>query len=117
MDLYFNLSEAQKELVYNRDTLLNLKDNINQSYYVASVQKLINAIESASNKEEARLIAKMAYDCLSEESKALITNAEILNTSFATEDDGCNGSVGGTVLSLLILGSCVFVIRRKKEVL
>ena len=115
-DLYFNLSETQKELVLNRDILLNVKDNVNQKYYVQSVQQLVDAIASASNKEEARLIAKMAYDLLSEESKALIANADILNQSFVTEEtsNGCEGSITLSIFSVLLLGSAVVLFRKRR---
>lgn len=114
-DLYFNLTEEQKDLVYNKDILLNLKDNINQSFYVASVQELIDKIEIASNKEEARLIALMAYELLNEDSKALITGADILNQSFVQED-GCSGSVYPSIFGIILLGACVIIIRRKRGV-
>lgn len=115
-DLYFNLSETQKELVLNRDILLNVKDNINQKYYVESVQQLIDAIETSSNKEEARVIAKMAYDLLSEESKALINNADILSQSFVeeVETDGCSGSVTLSILSVVLLGSAIVIFRKRR---
>ena len=113
--LYFNLTEEQKDLVYNKDILLNLKDNINQSFYVASVQKLIDKIEIASNKEEARLIALMAYELLNEDSKALITGADILHQSFVQED-GCSGSVYPSIFGIILLGACVIIIRRKRGV-
>lgn len=113
-DLYFNLSEEQKYLVYNKDILLNLKDNINQSYYVESVQKLINEIEHASNKEEARLIALMAYELLNDESKELIVGADILNQTFVTDEKGCNGSIFTSIFGLAFLGCSIMVIRRKR---
>lgn len=118
-DVYFNLTEEQKELVYNSSDLLYLKENINQSYYIKSVQKLIDNIENAKNKEEARLIAKMAYDLLNEESKASIKNAEILNQSFAQEpiegdDKGCGGAIMGSLTAVVILSVSVGVIRRKR---
>ena len=43
-----------------------------------------------------RLIALMAYELLNEDSKALITGADILNQSFVQED-GCSGEYSGGV--------------------
>lgn len=110
--IYFNLSETQKELVENKDVLLNMKDNINQSYYVASVQKLIDSIDKSSNKEEARLIALMAYELLSDDAKALITNADILYQ--VDQNNGCGGSVIASSISILLLGTFIVLIRRKR---
>lgn len=115
-EVYLSLSETQKELVTNRDTLVNLKDNISQSYYVEAVQKLIDNIEKAQNKEEARKTAEIAYNLLSEESKKLINNADILKQDFGqeVEEEGCNGSVVPSLIGLLTLGLAMLFIRRKR---
>lgn len=118
---YYNLTEEQKELVYNKDVLANTKANLAQikeettrKYLVEGVQKLVDNIQNAENKEEARLLAKSAYDLLDDTSKALIKNAEILDQPI--EEKGCNGSIYASLTSIILLGCMVVLIRRKRGV-
>lgn len=117
---YYNLTDAEKEKVYNKDILLGLKDKIAdiendkiQSYLVEGVQKLIDAIETAENKEVAIMKAKAAYDLLDEEAKALIKNADVLNQE-APKKKGCKGSIIGSMTAVLMLG-CAIVLNRRRR--
>ena len=127
IDAYYNLTATQMEMVSNKDILFNLKDNIEllrdetiKNYIVESVQGLIDGIETAENKEKARLIAKMAYEALSDDLKSLITNTEILNQSFAQTETpssplaGCSGAVMATISSVTMLALCVIYIKQKR---
>ena len=120
-DGYYNLTEEQKELVYNKDVLTKTKENLaaikdetTKKYLVEAVQKLVDNIQNAENKEEARLLAKSAYDLLDDASKALIKNAEILDQPI--EEKGCNGSIHASLVSIILLGCMVVLIRRKRGV-
>ena len=129
-DLYYNLNATQMEMVYNHEILAELKINLEEyrentisKYLVESVQELIDSIESQPNKEKARLIAKMAYEALSDELKALVKNTEILNKSFVPEveepasnstEEGCGGAIAGSITAILVLGLGVLMFRRKR---
>ena len=124
--LYYNLSASQMELVYNKDVLLDIKDNLEEikqatvnGYLVQCVQNLINGITNSDDKEKARIIAKMAYEALTEEQKALISGADILTESFvennpSSDDKGCKGAVLGSITSILVLAFGVVVIKRRR---
>ena len=108
------------------------KDETIKRYFVESVQELIDSIESAKNKEKARIIAKMAYDALDAELKPLIKNTEILEQSFipeniveegsisfltrnvSSEENGCAGAVISSLSSVLMISLCVMFIKRKR---
>lgn len=128
-DLYYNLNASQMEMVYNKDILSELKVNLEeyrdetiQKYLVESVQELIDKIMTQPNKEKARIIAKMAYDALSSDLKARITNAEILNQSFvpvegetpSESNGGCGGAITASLTTILALGLSVLVIKRRR---
>ena len=120
-DGYYNLTEEQKELVYNKDVLTKTKENLaaikeetTKKYLVEAVQKLVDNIQNAENKEEARLLAKSAYDLLDDASKALIKNAEILDQPI--EEKGGTGSIHASLVSIILLGCMVVLIRRKRGV-
>ena len=79
------------------------------------VQELVNGIDNASNKEEARVIALQAYNLLTEQGKAQITGADKL----LAQDLG--GSSNQTyiyviiaVVLLLAVGAIGFVIYKKR---
>ena len=119
-DAYYNLTASQMELVYNKDVLLDIKGNLEsikeqaiKNYLVASVQGLIDGIETAEDKEKAVLIAKMAYEALSDDLKALITNTDALNQTF-TSTEGCAGAVAASISAVLMLSLCVLHIKRKR---
>lgn len=118
-EYYYNLTSAQKELVTNEDILFAVKGKLNEiettitkGYLVQGVQNLVNAIETAENKEEARLIAKAAYDLLDADCKALITNTELLEAP--QTEKGCNGSIAATSASVLLLG-CIIILSRRRR--
>lgn len=117
---YYNLTDAQKEQVNNKDILLGLKDKISkiesdkiQGYLVEGVQKLIDAVSTAENKEEALLKAKAAYELLDDEAKALIKNADVLNQE-VPKKKGCKGSLVGSMTAVLMLGCAILVNRRRR---
>lgn len=115
LNLYFNLTNEQKELVDNSEFLLTLKDNINEKYYLESVQTLINKVSTAKDKKEAQLIALNAYNLLSEEAKKKLTGTEILYEEFpALKTKGCGGNIYGSIFAVIILSSCIFIIKRKR---
>ena len=116
---YYNLTNAQKELVNNDDILFatkekldSISETITRKYLVEGVQKLIDEINTATNKEEARLIAKAAYDLLDDEGKELIKNKELLNEPEPKK--GCGGSVYGSITSIVLLGIVMILSRRKR---
>ena len=134
-EVYYSLTVSQMDLVYNKDILTDLKASLEiyreetiQRYFVEAVQELIDSIDSAVNKEKARIIAKMAYEALGDDLKAMIKNADILNQSFAHEqapqnpapgsteedDKGCAGAVVSSISAILGLGLCLIVIKRKR---
>ena len=116
-NLYYNLSNAQMQLVLNREGLLGLDDNLIQGYAVKQVQALIDVIEKSANKEQARLIASEAYNLLSESGKAQIKNAHLLQAGEPT--GGCNSTliiVFGSIVAALCLATAIFfVLRRGKN--
>ncbi len=125
--LYYSLNAVQMEMVYNKEILTNLKETLEIHkeeticrYFVESVQELIDSIESAKNKEKARVIAKMAYDALGDDFKTLIKNAEILNQSFVPEEletpeeKGCGGAIIGSISTIFTLAFCIMSLRRKR---
>ena len=73
----------------------------------------VDAIPNASNQEEARLLAKAAYDLLDDEGKALIKNADLLNEP-VEEEKGCKGSIAAPITSVLLLGAVIILSRRKR---
>jgi hypothetical protein len=116
---YYNLTKAQKDLVNNEDILFAVKGKLSEieqiitnNYLVQSVQNLVNAIETAENQEEARLIAKAAYDLLDDELKAQITKVELLQEP--AKKKGCKGSILASTSSILLLGSIIILSRRKR---
>ena len=56
----------------------------------------------------------MAYNLLSEDSKKLIENADILKQSFVVEEEGCNGSILPSLFAVLTLGFGILAIRRRR---
>ena len=124
-EAYYNLTATQMEMVYNKNVLLDIKGNLEnikdqaiKNYLVQSVQGLIDSIESAEDKEKARLLAKMAYEALDEDLQSLITNTEILNQSFVPaetpEEEGCGGAIVASISSISMLALCVICIKRKR---
>ena len=123
-DLYYNLNASQMDMVYNKQILSNLKVSLEvyrdekiQQYLLESVQNLIDGIQSASDKEKARVVAKIAYDALSTELQSKITNTEILNQSFVNEvatEEGCGGAIFGSLVTVLLLGCATIVIKRRR---
>ena len=118
-ELYYNLTNAQKELVDNADILFQTKEKLTEieetvirNYLVAGVQRLIDSINTASDKEEARLIAKAAYELLDEEAKALVKNTDLLKEPEAKK--GCGGSIAASILSVICLG-IVMILSRKRR--
>ena len=116
---YYNLTKTQKDLVTNEEILFSVKGKLDEieatvtrNYLVAGVQKLIDAIETAENQEEARLIAKAAYDLLDEDAKALVTNIELLQEP--VKKKGCNGSILASTTSIILLGGIIILSRRKR---
>ncbi len=117
---YYSLTEAQKALVTNTDLLLsikgklaNIEEEMTRKYLVEGAQKLIDAIPNAENQEEARLIAKAAYDLLDEEGKALIQNADLLNQPEPAKK-GCKGSIYAPMASIVLLGGVIILSRRRR---
>ncbi len=111
-NLYFSLSEPQKELVDNAALLENMEQTITEQLAVAEVQKLIDSIKTAENAEEARNIAKQAYELLSDEAKAGITGAEQLEKS----EKGCgsNAGVQSGVAVLLLIAAALVILRTRR---
>lgn len=114
-NLYYALGEEEKELVLNREKLLSLEETISQKFLVEKVQELVNGIDNASNKEEARVIALQAYNLLTEQGKAQITGADKL---LAEEVGGSSNQtyiyVIIAVVLLLAVGAIGFVIYKKR---
>ena len=96
------------------ETLAGLDDKniIDKKMLPEDKQKLIDEINTATNKEEARLIAKAAYDLLDDEGKELIKNKELLNEPEPKK--GCGGSVYGSITSIVLLGIVMILSRRKR---
>ena len=136
---YYNLTEEQKELVYNKEILTSVKsklaeisDVMTKLYLIEGVQKLVDNIPTSAKKEEARLLAKAAYDLLDAESKAKIKNADLLDTPFVDETDneantetpekpednagknGCKGNVYAPYTAIVLLGATIILSRRKR---
>ena len=118
-ELYYNLTSAQKELVNNKDVLFavngkltDIENTITRNYLVQGVQKLVDAIATAEDKEEAVMLAKAAYDLLDEEAKALITNTELLQQ--IAKEKGCKGSICAPLASIVLLGCVIMVSRRRR---
>ena len=117
---YYSLTEAQKALVKNKDLLLSIRgklaeieDEMTSKYLVEGVQGLIDAISTAENQEEARLIANAAYDLLSDDEKALIVNTDLLKQP-EPEKKGCKGSIYAPLASIVLLGGVIILSRRKR---
>jgi hypothetical protein len=107
-------------LVSNKDLLLSInrkldqiKEQVTKGYLVAGCQKLVDAIATAENQAEARLIAKAAYDLLSEDEKALITNTDLLKEP-EVEKKGCKGSIYAPFASVVLLGGVIILSRRRR---
>ena len=75
-------------------------------------KSLIDKINTAEDKEEARLIAKAAYDLLDDEAKALIKNVELLEEPQV--EKGCKGSLTTSIIAVFLLG-IVMIISRKRR--
>lgn len=120
-NLYYSLSEGEKELVVNKDDLLSLEDTIAQTFLVEKVQQMINELDRSKNYEQDRLVALQAYNLLNEEAKAQITGAEKLQV----EQDATPNTTGGCMGSLLtnssllvaflcVTGSLCLIINKKR---
>lgn len=138
---YFNLTEEQKELVYNKEILTaakekisGLKDEMTKKYIIEGVQKLVDDIATSANPKEARLIAKAAYDLLSDADKALIKNTDLLKepeetpnvtpnpkpepqpepTPVEPEEKGCGGNIYAPFTLVLLLGFVIVLSRKRR---
>ena len=120
-NLYYSLSEGEKELVVNKDDLLSLEDTIAQTFLVEKVQQMINELDRSKNYEQDRLVALQAYNLLNEEAKAQITGAEKLQVeqdATPNTNGGCMGSLltnsSLLVAFLCVTGSLCFIINKKR---
>ncbi len=78
-DAYDALTDAQKELVGNYQTLLDAEAKLADLKAADAVEKLIDAIGTVTlNSEEAIKAARGAYDALTEEQKAQVGNYQTL---------------------------------------
>ena len=77
-----------------------------------SKKSVLNEVKTGANATLSKLVK---HGLLNEDSKALITGADILNQSFVQED-GCSGSVYPSIFGIILLGACVIIIRRKRGV-
>ena len=78
-DAYDALTEEQKELVGNYQTLLDAEAKLADLQAADAVEKLIDAIGTVTlNSEEAIKAARGAYDALTEEQKELVGNYQTL---------------------------------------
>ena len=76
---YDALTDAQKELVGNYQTLLDAEAKLAQLQAADAVEKLIDAIGTVTlDSEEAIKAARGAYDALTEEQKAQVGNYQTL---------------------------------------
>lgn len=112
-NLYYSLNEEEKDLVVNKEQLLSLEESISQKFLVEKVQELINAIDGAKNKNEAIIIAKEAYNLLTEQSKTMIVGADKL-----TQEQTSSG-FNWIYIVLIIVGlgaiACAVVVIIKKR--
>ena len=78
-DAYDALTDAQKELVGNYQTLLDAEAKLADLQAADAVEKLIDAIGTVTlDSEEAIKAARDAYDALTEEQKELVGNYQTL---------------------------------------
>ena len=115
-NVYFSLSENEKDLVVNKENLLSLEDTIAQTLLVERVQQMINALSNSKNYERDRVVALQAYNLLTEESKAQITGADILSKE-GSNGGGCSSNVEmvyPVVFVILCLTACVYLTVQKK---
>ena len=78
-DAYDALTDAQKELVGNYQTLLDAEAKLADLQAADAVEKLIDAIGTVTlDSEEAIKAARGAYDALTEEQKELVGNYQTL---------------------------------------
>ena len=114
-NLYYSLTEAEKELVVNKESLLSLEDTIAQAFLVERVQQMINGLASSKNYEEDRVVALQAYNLLTEEAKAQITGADKLYQE--APQGGCGGTLiiaGSSLLVALLAAAVTYFILKKK---
>ena len=71
------MSEAEKDLVVNAEVFLSVENTITNRYLVEKVQSMVNAYVKSGNQID-RLLALEAYNLLSDEAKAQITNSDKL---------------------------------------
>ena len=76
-NMYYTLSEAEKDLVVNAEVFLSVENTITNRYLVEKVQSMVNAYIKSGNQTD-RLLALEAYNLLSDEAKAQITNSDKL---------------------------------------
>lgn len=112
-NLYYSLSEEEKELVVNSEILLSLEESITQKFLIEKVQQLINGIDGANDKEEARLVALQAYNLLTDASKEQIVGAEKL----IVQEDNVNYTWLYVLIGVVCAGAaaCVALVVIKKR--
>ena len=112
-NLYYSLSEEEKELVVNSEILLSLEESITQKFLIEKVQQLINGIDGANDKEEARLVALQAYNLLTDASKEQIVGAEKL----IVQEDNANYTWLYVLIGVVCAGAaaCVALVVIKKR--